>query len=363
MVFSRRISDKERAYVHFLRNEKKHSIREISRIINVSPSSVSRIYREGISPIIDKKRSSSKMGRPRLFTPRDRKQFLRTFLKMRTNNPNVTTVEVGREAGIAHVSNRTLVRALNEENFYRLGARKKGILSAEDRKKRVEYARRVLKELTPCYWYEDVLMYLDGVSFVHKRNPFNEAVSARGRVYRRKNEGLQITAKGSKNLAGGKRLHFLVGITSAHGVTMIESYDKMDGKFFARFIHNKLRPRLIELAELKKKRTLTFVMDNDPSQTSRLALQAMEEAGVDFLSIPPRSPDLNPIENIFHLVRVALRKDALERNINNETIDDFEARIRYQLKNVSLDALNKTISTMEKRLRIIKNNKGYRTKY
>ena len=104
-------------------------------------------------------------------------------------------------------------------------------------------------------------------------------------------------------------------------------------------------------------------MDNDPSQTSRLDLQAMEETGVHFLSIPPRSPDLNPIKNIFHLVRVALRKDALERNINNETIDDFEARIKYQLKNVSLEALNKTISTTEKRLRIIKNNKGYRTKY
>ena len=63
---------------------------------------------------------------------------------MGTNNPNVTTVEVGREAGIAHVSNRTLVRALNEENLYKLGARKRGVLSAEDRKKRVEYANRVL---------------------------------------------------------------------------------------------------------------------------------------------------------------------------------------------------------------------------
>ncbi len=73
-------------------------------------------------------------------------------------------------------------------------------------------------------------------------------------------------------------------------------------------------------------------MDNDPSQTSHLDLQAMEETGVHFLSIPPRSPDLNPIKNIFHLVRVALRKDALEKNINNGT-------------------------------RIIKNNKGYLTNY
>ena len=84
------------------------------KIINIAASSVSRICREGILPILHKKQSSSKMGRLRLFTPRNRKRFLRTFLKMRTNNPNVTTVEVGREARIAHVSNKTLVRALNK---------------------------------------------------------------------------------------------------------------------------------------------------------------------------------------------------------------------------------------------------------
>ncbi len=50
---------------------------------------------------------------------------------MRKNNPNVTTVEVGREARMAHVSNRTLVRALNEENFYRIVTRKKEVLSTE----------------------------------------------------------------------------------------------------------------------------------------------------------------------------------------------------------------------------------------
>ncbi len=99
-------------------------------------------------PIIDKKQSSSKIGRPRLLTPRDQKRFQQKFLKMRTNNPNVTTVEVGRETKMAHVSSRTLVEALNEENFYRLGERKKRVLSAEDRKKRVEYARRVLKTLS-----------------------------------------------------------------------------------------------------------------------------------------------------------------------------------------------------------------------
>ncbi len=94
-------------------------------------------------------------------------------------------------------------------------------------------------------------MYLDRVSFIHKRNPFNEALSASSRVYRRKNEGLQLTAKGCKDLADGKRLHFLIGITWGYGVTLIQTYEKIDGKLFASFINDLLHGRLMELAELK----------------------------------------------------------------------------------------------------------------
>ncbi len=133
----------------------------------------------------------------------------------------------------------------------------------------------------------------------------------------------------------------------------------MDGKFFARFIHNKLQLSWPSL----KKCAFSFVIDNDPSQTSHLALQVMEETAVHFLSIPPRSPTPNPIQIRFHLVRLALRKGALDKNINNETIEEFEARIEYQLKSVSLEVLKKTISTMKKQLRMKKNNNGYQTKY
>ena len=86
-----------------------------------------------------------KPGRPRIFTDRDRSQFLRQFLAMREENPNVTVLEVGREAGMTHVSRRTLIRALKETNYYRLTSIRKGVLSAEDRKKRVKFERDALK--------------------------------------------------------------------------------------------------------------------------------------------------------------------------------------------------------------------------
>ncbi len=91
------------------------------------------------------------MGRPEAFYSKTPKRFLQTFLNIRKNNPNLTTFEVEREARMTHANNRTLVGALNEENFYQLSARKKEVMATEDRKKRVEYTRRVLKTLSPSY--------------------------------------------------------------------------------------------------------------------------------------------------------------------------------------------------------------------
>jgi hypothetical protein len=60
------------------------------------------------------------------------------------------------------------------------------------------------------------------VSFVYKTQPSSEALAPRGREWRRKSGGLQLTAKGSKNRAGGKRLHLLVVISHHYGVVLVE---------------------------------------------------------------------------------------------------------------------------------------------
>ena len=149
MVFRRKIADKTWAYIYLLRTEGQLSyIREISKRCQVLASSVLRICKEGMVTKNEGKTDviNVKPGRPRIFTDRDRSRFLRKFLTMMQENPNVTVLKVGREAGMSQVSYRTLIRALNDANYYRLTARRKGIFSVEDRKKRVKIARDVLRK-------------------------------------------------------------------------------------------------------------------------------------------------------------------------------------------------------------------------
>ena len=88
----------------------------------------------------------------------------------------------------------------------------------------------------PDFFKHDIAFHLDGVSFVHKHNPLQAAAGRKSRIWRKKNEGLQFTAKGSKDLAGGPLLHLIVAIAYGKGVVLKEVYEEMDGQFFAQFI-------------------------------------------------------------------------------------------------------------------------------
>lgn len=49
--------------------------------------------------------------------------------------------------------------------------------------------------------------------------------------------------------------------------------------------------------------------DGDPSQNSAVAQEMIDNLGEEFVPTPPWSPDLNPIENLFHLTGRALIED------------------------------------------------------
>ena len=53
------------------------------------------------------------------------------------------------------------------------------------------------------------------------------------------------------------------------------------------------------------------------------ARSAWDEVGARKFTIPARSLDLNPIENIFHIAKRRLRQDALDRQITQKILLPF----------------------------------------
>ncbi len=163
-------------------------------------------------------------------------------------------------------------------------------MSKDDREKRVEFAKRVTMEYTESLWTKEIAFYLDGVSFVYKRNPKSQSMAPSGRVWRRPSEGLSpgCIAKGSKCGTEGSFVNLIVAILYMEGVVAAVPYEEMPGEYFAQF----LRLHFHAILNKANKDTRLVLQDGDPSQNSCAAKEAMKYVKANLLSISPRSQTL-----------------------------------------------------------------------
>ena len=76
-----------------------------------------------------------------------------------------------------------------------------------------------------------------------------------------------------------------------------------------------------------------------------------------------RSPDLNPIENVFNIVKKQLEDEAIQIRITNEPFEKFKERVLQCLNNVSVNIIDRTLTSMPKRIDTILKGKAIRLKY
>ena len=152
-----------------------------------------------------------------------------------------------------------------------------------------------------------------------------------------------------------------VAIAYRKGVMLCEQYEeRFTGEYYAEFVRKHF-PRAF--ASSANPRGKLFLQDGDPRQNSVAARRALDAVNAKLFSIPPRSPDINPIENLFHLIQAKLDKDALDRNITKETFERFSERVRETMENYPVDTIDKIIDSMDGRMTEIIKRKGQRLKY
>ena len=212
MVFRSKISTEKRAFVRLACEQGCMSALAICKELKISKSSFYRFQNMNINE--SEERKTSKVGgRPRKLSGRDERSLPRHVKYLRHKEGNFTSKRLMEVANIDNkqVSNRTVRRVLNNQGYKFVQARKKGVLTTKDLKRRLSFARLVKRSYPKELWTDHINFYLDGVSFYFKTNPADQARTPRGRIWRKPNEGLDIgcTAKGHKEGSGGKVVKLL----------------------------------------------------------------------------------------------------------------------------------------------------------
>ena len=322
------------------------------------------IYRHATKPVgvphIDKRHLNR--GRPPALDARDGRSIMRELPRIRKEHGQYTVKKVMVETGLENkVSRRTVSRFLNKKGLRYLHTRKKGLMNALDLKRRVKFAKDV-KKTFPEIWTEGISFYLDGVGFVHKTNPRDAAMSPKGMAWRAKSQGLDLgyTSKGKKEGVNGNVAKYIVCIAYSVGVIWVEKYEKMNGQYFKQFI-TKTFKKILRRSNVPEAKS--FLQDGDPSQNAKVCQVALEKMGIIQFAIPPRSPDLNPIENLFNNVRKQLGEDAIVLNIRHKTYEEFCTRVEQTLWNYNRGVIDRTIESMQRRMDLIIKGNGKRLKY
>ena len=93
---------------------------------------------------------------------------------------------------------------------------------------------------------------------------------------------------------------------SKRGRTGICIFDGiMNKELFVNILEGTLLPFVREVYPDNHK----FMQDNDPKHTSGYARQWIEENQINWWKTPAESPDLNPIENLWHELKEYIRRE------------------------------------------------------
>lgn len=185
--------------------------------------------------------------------------------------------------------------------------------------KRLEWCRQVLQENDDFHdviWTDETSVQLES----HRRHSF-----------RKKNQPPKLKPRPKHPV----KVHVWAGI-SKRGATKVCIFEgRMDADFYLRILSSFLLPFIVS----KFPSTHRFMQDNDPKHTSltRKSREFFEHYNVHWWRTPPESPDLNPIENVWHEMKEYLRRE-VKPSTKSELIEgiklfwstvDTEKCVRY----------------------------------
>lgn len=326
---------------------KKHSIRDIAEKLSFPKTTVWNVLKQ--NKCNGSLHNRPRSGRPRITSATTDRKIARA-VKI---NPKTTVSEIcnGLKSAGTNVSKSTVRRRLREQGYRGYTARCKPLISAKNRKARVEFAK-TYRNHTKEFW-EKVLWtdetkinfyQSDGKAKIWRRegtahNPKNTTSSV-------KHGGGSIMAWACMAASGTGSLVFIDDVTR-------DRSSIMNSEVYRDILSRHVRPNATRLVG----RQFILQQDNDPKHTANATKQFIKTKKWKLLEWPSQSPDLNPIEHAFYLLK---KRMASEFPRNRQELKQTALKA---WESISLDYTARLVHSMPRRLEAVIANKGYSTKY
>ena len=115
------------------------------------------------------------------------------------------------------------------------------------------------------------------------------------------------------------KVHVWAGISHRGRTTLCIFEGKMNAPLFISILKKSLVPFIRDVYPDGHR----FVQDNDPKHCSKRAQKFYAEQGINWWPTPPESPDLNPIENLWHELKEYIRR--VKPRSKQELMDSIRA--------------------------------------
>lgn len=242
------------------------------------------------------------------------------------------------------ISKDTIKRYHNERKLFAFSPIKKPLLKKihiENRKKcALEWMKLTDSQLKSIIFSDESkfnLMYSDGKTKVWREH---------GKGLENKNLCPTIKHGGGSVMVWGCFSYFGVG-----KLVFIEG--KMDSAEYINILSSNLQPS----ADKMSLKEFILQQDNDPKHTSKLSKQFYETMNYNLLPWPAQSPDMNPIENLWNLIKVNVGRK------NPKNLQDLKTFILIELNKISKETCEKYSISFRKRTVELLRVKGNHTKY
>ena len=318
------------------------SVRKIAELVNVPKSTVqdilTRFQKRGTHV------TACRTGRPRKTSTADDRKIMREVEK----NRKMTAKEVRNslpESVATSVCVQTIRNRIKEKGLKGCTARRTPLMSKGNMKKRVAWAEKYINE-PKTFWHK--VIWSDESKFTLFGNDGHQ------KVWRRPGEEYALKCTVPTVKFGGGSI-MVWGSMAASGVGNLVFIDGIMDRYVYKTI---LDENVLQSAQkLGMEEEFIFQHDNDPKHKSRFAMKYFEEAYVECLDWPSQSPDMNPIEHLWRMVKYKLR------NRTASSVEEKKQQIQEVWSEISPDLTKKLVNSMQKRLKKLIEVKGAPTGY